>query len=154
MFFEEIIEEGIVISSSNSDKVGTNGYAEVLLNRNDNCKECTLNILCKPKDKDSLTLKVLDPFNTKPGDYIKISVPGNSILKTSFILYGLPLILFLLIIITVYLLTNDNAYSEIISFIAGLSILFLYKLILRRVKAITIIPKIIWVKRREEIERK
>ncbi|MEG8947694.1 SoxR reducing system RseC family protein [Rosettibacter firmus] len=143
MLNEELIEEGIVISSSN-------GYAEVLLNKNDNCKECAANILCKPADNNSLTLKVIDPFNTKPGDYIKIKLRGTTILKYSFLLYGISLILFLLGIIAVDFFFYDYKYVEVISFFAGIILVFLYSIILRKIRAITIIPKIIYVKRQSK----
>jgi len=140
MFTEELIEEGIVISSSN-------GFAEVLINKNDNCKDCELNILCKPKGNNTTTLKVLDPFYTKPGDYIKISINGKSILKTSFFIYGIPLALFLVIVTITYLLFFYSSIKEIISFFIGVIFVFTYIILLKKIYPIKLIPKIIYVKR-------
>lgn len=140
MYTEEIIEEGIVISASN-------GYAEVLLNKNRNCSECAASVLCKPKDNNYSTIKVIDPFNTKPGDYIKISVSGKSILKTSILIYGISLILFLVGMFAAYFLLKDFRYAEIISFFSGLLTAYIYLIILKKKRTTYLYPKIICIKK-------
>ncbi|MCX7797099.1 MAG: SoxR reducing system RseC family protein [Melioribacter sp.] len=142
MLKEELIEEGFVISSSN-------GFAEVLLNKNENCNKCAAYVLCKSKDNNLSILKVIDPFNTQPGDYIKISISGKTILKTSFLVYGISLIIFLIGLFTTYFLLNNLKYVEFISILAGFFAVFTYAILLKKKRhKYDIYPKIIYVKRK------
>ncbi len=138
MFTEVIVEEGIVISSSN-------GYAEVRLKKNDNCNECSAITFCKPIEKNSQLLKVIDPFNTKPGDLIKISIYGKTLLKTSFLFYGISLIIFIGIILLLNYLFPESNYIELFSSLAGFLTVYFYFHTIKKLRSINIHPKIIFV---------
>ena len=138
MYKEELIEEGIVITSSNR-------FAEVVITRNDNCENCSAKIICSPKDSNSKTLKVIDNFHTKPGDIVKISIQGSTILKVSAVIYALPLLIFVAgILISNYLFMNNEIYS----FLCGLGCVSIYYFILfliNKFKPLKIYPLIISV---------
>ncbi len=122
MYKEELIEEGIVISSSN-------GIAEVVITKIDNCEHCSAKIICLPKDNNSRTLKVIDNFHTRPGDVVKILVQGSTILKFSTYIYAVPLLIFIAgIMLSYYIL--DFKKNEICSFLFGLGCVLIYYLIL------------------------
>ncbi|MEG8989074.1 SoxR reducing system RseC family protein [Ignavibacteria bacterium 4148-Me] len=141
MYQEEIIEEGIVITSSNK-------FAEVVITRNDNCEHCSAKIICSPKDTNLRTLKVIDNFHTQPGDIVKISIQGNTILKVSALIYALPLLILIAgIMLSFYLFDFGN--NEIYSFLCGLGCVMIYYFILfliNKYKPSKIYPRIISVK--------
>lgn len=121
MLREELIEEGVVVNSSN-------GIAEILLIKNKNCDKCTANILCTPGKNNSAIIKALDTFNTKSGDTVKISIYGNQLIKLSFLIYGLPLILFVAGIVLSNIIFQS---SEFISILSGLLFSVFYFFILK-----------------------
>jgi len=116
---EELFEEGIVVKS-----VG--GIAEIKLKENGNCEECTAKIFCNPENNNSRMLKVLDSFESQPGDEVKISINGSEVLKASILLYGLPLVLLLAGIAIGMNLFEKTNYSELYSFITGLVFISAY----------------------------
>lgn len=85
---EELYEDGIV-------KEVKDGIAFVILKGSDQCSACTAKNICKPGEEHDKTLTVKDPFGVRPGDAVRIAIKGKNILKASFLLYGIPLILFL-----------------------------------------------------------
>lgn len=121
MYKEEITEEGIV-------KQSKDGIAEIVISDSDHCEECSAKIYCKPGNNNLRTLLAKDPFNSEPGDKVTITINGSTILKATFQLYGIPL----LIIITTILLgvnffiINKELYSSVL----GLTFSGIYLLIL------------------------
>ena len=85
---EELYEEGIV-------KEVKDGLASVIINESDACSSCAAKAICKPGEEKSKILTARDPFGVRPGDNVKISIKGKNVLSAAFLLYGLPLILFL-----------------------------------------------------------
>ena len=120
---EEIVEQGIVISSEN-------GSAVISLSGQDKCEACSAKIICKPSDGEKRTVRAFDPFNTIPGDFVRISIKGSILLKLSILLYGLPLIIFLVGIMLFVILFNESSSKELLSFLTGILLLFFYYLIL------------------------
>ncbi|MDT3695408.1 MAG: SoxR reducing system RseC family protein [Ignavibacterium sp.] len=88
MYKEELYEDGIVKESSN-------GFATVIISSSDHCEECTAKLYCKPGNSNERSLTAADPYGTKPGDKVRISIKGSKLISASFILYGIPLILLL-----------------------------------------------------------
>lgn len=86
MHKEKLTEQGIVIKSKA-------GVAEILIPTSAQCEECTAKIYCKPNTTYDRTITVIDSIGLKPGDFVFISVRGAKILQTSFLLYGLPIII-------------------------------------------------------------
>ncbi len=146
--YDEFLEEGIVIESDN-------GVAEIALISSDNCEECSAKLFCKPKSDSTKILRAADPFKTKPGDEVRISVAGSTVLKVSFLMYGIPLILFILGIMLGMEYNAGSANAELTSFFTGclfmgVYFLFLYLFNLSK-KAHPILPKITLVKRKPSI---
>lgn len=146
MTIETLIEEGIVLESGK-------GFAVIELKSNENCHTCGAKPFCKPEDSEKNKIKVSDPFGVFPGDLVKISVEGKTILKASFSLYGLPLIILILSITAGLLIFKNSIYTEFLSFLFGVLVvsgyyLFLFRFSLK--KSANSIPKIIFVKRKEK----
>ncbi len=141
---EELIEEGIILESNN-------GIAEVALIENDHCDECSAKIFCNPKADNTKTVRVIDPYKTKVGDEVKISIKGSTIVKATFGLYGTPLLLLVLSIFTFYNLFEQSELKEFYSFIIGIFLLTVYYLLyffFISTKNQPSQPKIIFVKRK------
>jgi len=88
MYNEELTEEGIV-------KESKGGIATVVISNSDNCEECTAKLYCKPGNTKQRSLTVNDPLGVNVGDSVKVSIKGSQILRVSFLIYGMPLILIL-----------------------------------------------------------
>ena len=88
MYNEELTEEGIV-------KELKDGIATVVISNSDNCDECTAKLYCKPGNTKQRSLTVNDPLGVNVGDSVKVSIKGSQILRVSFLIYGMPLILIL-----------------------------------------------------------
>jgi sigma-E factor negative regulatory protein RseC len=116
---EELVEEGIIISS---DK----GVAEVGLIENENCEECSAKLFCKPGENTTKTIRAYDPFDSNPGDGVRISIPGNAVLKATVLLYGVPLLLLLVGILLGLELFRNTGFPELFSFVSSISLIGLY----------------------------
>jgi sigma-E factor negative regulatory protein RseC len=88
MYTEELTEDGIV-------KESKDGIATIVISDSENCKECTAKLYCKPGNSNLRSLTVNDPLGVSVGDSVKISIKGSQILRVSFLIYGMPLILIL-----------------------------------------------------------
>lgn len=118
---EQIIEEGIVIKTES-------GFAEVDLNSSEDCEDCHAKIFCKPSSErdSSKILKVKDPFGAKIGDKVRISVGGGAVLKASFMLYAIPLILLILGIFLGMEVFAESKLKELLAFILGFGMMAIY----------------------------
>lgn len=117
---ESIIEKGIVLSAAD-------GLAEITLMQSDACEDCSAKIFCKPsEEKDTKIIEAEDPYGVQPGDEVLIEIAGTDILKASFMLYGMPLILILLGIILGMSIFNGTSLPELLSFLFSIGITALY----------------------------
>ena len=88
MYTEKLTEEGIV-------KESKDGIATIVISNSDNCEECTAKLYCKPGNSSERSLTVKDTFGVIAGDKVRVSINGSQILRVSFLIYGIPLILIL-----------------------------------------------------------
>lgn len=88
MYNEELTEEGIV-------KESKDGIATIVISNSDSCEECTAKLYCKPGNSNERSLTVKDNFGVIAGDRVRVSIQGSQILRVSFLIYGIPLILML-----------------------------------------------------------
>ncbi len=116
---ELLVEEGIVISTEK-------GFAEISITKSSMCEECSARIFCKTDKDDFKTIKVIDPLGVSVGDNVKIAITGSSLLKSSFKLYGMPLILLTAAIIISNLLLSGVDNLELYSFAIGISLVAIY----------------------------
>ena len=139
MVREELVEKGIVIKSEK-------GFADVALTASENCEDCSAKLFCKPSENEQKILHVIDKYNTEEGDEVTISVAGNSILKVSLILYGLPLLMLVAVIIGGMQIFNDHSEPELFSSLVGLIFLGVYYticfLIIKKKDNSNLLPKI------------
>ncbi|KUG26475.1 sigma factor rpoe regulatory protein rsec [hydrocarbon metagenome] len=117
---ESIIEKGIVLSAGD-------GHAEIALIQTGSCEECSAKIFCKPSEnKNSKIIEVEDSFGVKAGDEVDIQIKGSDVLKASFMLYGMPLILIVVGIIAGMNIFTNAVLPELLSFIFGIGLTALY----------------------------
>jgi sigma-E factor negative regulatory protein RseC len=88
MHTEELTEEGIV-------KESKDGIATIVISNSDNCEECTAKLYCKPGNSNERSLTVKDTLGVVAGDKVRVSIKGSQILRVSFLIYGVPLMLIL-----------------------------------------------------------
>lgn len=121
MYKEEITEEGIV-------KQSKDGIAEIIISDSNHCEECSAKIYCKPGNNHFRTLLVKDPFDSESGDKVTITINGSTILKATFQLYGIPLLITLATILfgMNFFIINKELYSSVL----GLALSGIYLLIL------------------------
>lgn len=109
MYKEEITEEGIV-------KQSKDGIAEIIISESNHCEECSAKIYCKPGNNNLRTLLAKDPFNSESGDKVTVTINGSTILKATFQLYGIPLLITLATILLGmnFFIINKELYSSVI----------------------------------------
>jgi len=121
MYNEELTEEGIV-------KESKDGIATIVISNSDNCKECTAKLYCKPGNSNERSLTVKDPFGVNPGDKVKISIRGSQILRISFLIYGIPLILLMVGLFFGLKIFENN--KEVLSALLSFGLIAVYTLLL------------------------
>ena len=82
-------EEGVVI-----DTYGE--FAKVEAKRSASCEGCASKDTCKPNSNTSMIIEVINPINARVGDRICFEVEAGVLLKSTFVIYLMPVI-FLLI---------------------------------------------------------
>ncbi len=147
MYKEELYEEGIV-------KESHDGIAEIVIANSDQCEECTAKLYCKPGSSNERSLTVTDPFGANPGDKVRVSIKGNKILKVSFLIYGVPLIL---ILAGLFLgMHFFEANKELFSTLTALGLVSIYIAVIflidkKKSREIRSYPKIIFVSTQKHI---
>lgn len=141
MYKEELYEEGIV-------KESKNGLATIINSDSDNCGECSAKIYCKPGNSNKRSLTVKDPFRVHIGDKVKVSIKGSYILRISFLIYGIPLILLLAGIFLGMQLFHTN--KELFSTLFAVGLVSIYSSIIhfkdkRKKQDIRAYPEIVFV---------
>jgi sigma-E factor negative regulatory protein RseC len=140
---EVIIEDGVVISVEN-------GFADVSVIQSEKCDECSAKIICHPNKNDLNILHVEDPFGAKVGDNVRIEIRGKSILKASFKLYGIPLIILLIGIFLGNSIFTGYKISELFSVLLGVGLVIIYYFLTfshQKNHSNQILPKIVFVNR-------
>lgn len=78
-------EEGIVIETYGE-------FAKVEAKRSISCEGCASKDMCKPGSGNSMIVEVLNPLNAKIGKRVSFEIGRDVLLKSSFILYLMPVI--------------------------------------------------------------
>ncbi len=119
---EQIQEEGTVTTVQD-------GLATISVLHRGDCRECGARILCKASGEENPSVIARDPLGVQPGDRVRISAPGESILLASCILYGIPLAALLLgIALGPTLFPRD---PELYGSLLGIGLCAVYYLVLR-----------------------
>lgn len=82
-------EEGIVVETYGE-------LAKVEARRSASCEGCASKDTCKPNSNTSMIIEVINPINARVGDRICFEVEAGVLLKSTFVIYLMPVI-FLLI---------------------------------------------------------
>jgi sigma-E factor negative regulatory protein RseC len=116
---ETLLEEGMVVAvtAASEDRPAR---ARVRLLAGDHCEGCPAAVMCKPGGGDRRLMEVADPVGVAVGDRVEVAVPGGQVLKASFLVYGLPLLLLLLgVWLGTVLLPAGEALRDLWSFLLG-----------------------------------
>ena len=94
-------------------------FVTIIIDSTDECKDCGIRFLCSPGSDKDKTIILENTINAKLGDRVAVSEASNILLKLSFLQYGLPLIGFLLGIITATQINIKLQPVELYQFICG-----------------------------------
>jgi positive regulator of sigma E activity len=92
---ETLLEEGVVLAVMPAEGAAP-ARARVRLVAGDHCEGCPACAICKPDTGDRRLMDVTDPLGVAVGDHVRVAVPGGAVLKASFLVYGVPLLMLLL----------------------------------------------------------
>lgn len=117
---EVLYEEGIVVGLAGTT-AGGSARVRVQLAAGDHCEACPSRGLCRPeRDPEARVLEVADPVGVALGDRVRVAVPGGAVLRASFLVYGLPLLLLLLGVAAGFRIwPADAAMRDLWSFLLG-----------------------------------
>ena len=104
------------------------GFATVELKDKDACRSCSARYICKPTSSGKRVLNVENSVEAKVGDSVLIEQSGLDQLKLASMQYGLPLLGFLVTVITLHSLINNSLLGipkEIVVFVAGMCVILL-----------------------------
>lgn len=116
---EILIEEGIVVSVSDDD-------AEIKLIGSSNCEACTTKDFCQGNTEKLIKLK--NEYNLKVGERVKIEIRGKTVLKTVFLLYGIPLLVLILSFLILYKIIETE--RELVVSLISFSLVGIYYLLM------------------------
>lgn len=129
---EEIAEKGVVVRLEND-------LAEIRIKDSDNCRECSAKIFCNSDVNSTariLKLKVSEDIRTN--DKVMILISGNQLLKASFFIYFIPLIILIATISLVISLLNQSEIKELLAFLTALIFIIIYFISLTHVGKLAI----------------
>jgi positive regulator of sigma E activity len=119
-------EKGIITALLDNDAI-------VEFSLQDSCESCGARMICVPDNTGKRRLRAANPQNARIGDEVSLTEKSNFLLLVSFLQYGLPLILFFLVILALYLakVSLGPVPKELIWFLGGLAGLLVGALISR-----------------------
>jgi positive regulator of sigma E activity len=108
-------EKGVITALQDNDAI-------VEFSLQDACQSCGARMICVPDNTGKRRLRAANPQNASIGDQVSLTEKSNFLLLVSFLQYGLPLILFFLVILTLYLakVSLGPVPKELIWFMGGL----------------------------------
>ncbi|MEJ5305058.1 MAG: SoxR reducing system RseC family protein [Ignavibacteria bacterium] len=119
MVEEVLIEEGIVTKVTEKE-------IEIELIKTGNCDNCGTKDFCKGGEIKTITLK--NEYDLSMGDKVIIEVRGKTILKTVFLLYGIPLLILILSFLISYQILEVN--KELIASSVSFTFIGIYYLLM------------------------
>jgi len=120
-------EIGIVTAIQDNDAI-------IEFSLQESCESCGARMICVPDNTGKRRLRAANPLNAAVGNQVSITEKSNFLLLISFLQYGLPLIMFFLFILVLYVskISLGSVPKELIWFSGGLAGLFLGALISRQ----------------------
>jgi len=116
---ETLLEEGVVLAVTPATEAAP-GTATVRLMAGDHCEGCPASSVCKPGSGEQRLMDVHDPLGVTVGDRVRVAVPGGAVLKASFLVYGLPLLLLLVgVWLGTLIWSPENPLRDLWSFLLG-----------------------------------
>lgn len=109
-----------------------NGYAKVQIKRTEACAKCGA---CDMGKSKSIEFLAKNSISAKVGDKVEIETQTANVLKASFIMYGVPLIFFLIGTLLGYYIANILGmfqWSNLIGFITGVVLTLISYLLIKK----------------------
>lgn len=111
------------------------GYAEVKIIQNSACSACHAKGACTAADKSEKTVSVkLNNININIGDSVIIEGTTSMGFKAVFYAFVMPFILLMTILITVYVITDNELYSALLSLLSLIPYYLLLNLFKNKMK--------------------
>lgn len=105
--------------------------AKVLVYRSEACSNCDS---CAACDQKPVTMEVENAFSAEMGDQVTLEISDSAFIRSTFMVYGLPLILFVAgIWFGTWFLERQGIQNELLALLFGLAGLFVSFLIGRLV---------------------
>lgn len=128
---EILTEKGIVI-----ERIGNRIKIEIP--KKPECEDCR-SIFCSKSDDRNNLFEIETNADFSTGDNVLVQLPGKNLIKATFILFILPLILFIATIVGVI----NYIPNPLVATISGLGLVSIYFLIIRKSRFLEIQPQII-----------
>lgn len=128
---EILTEKGIVIERS-GNKI------KIEIPQKPECEDCR-SIFCSKSDDRNNIFEIETNADFSRGDNVLVQLPGKNLIKATFILFILPLILFIATIVGVI----NYIPNPLVATISGLGLVSIYFLIIRKSRLLEIQPQII-----------
>ncbi len=91
---EILIENGVVVRLL-PGAAGRGPRVVVRVESGEQCEGCGASGICHATADDRREIEADDPLRCAAGDRVRVEVPGGQVLRMSFLIYGLPLLLLL-----------------------------------------------------------
>ncbi len=99
--------------------------AMVTTQRQSACSSCNSRTSCEVKScgfgQQDLLLRANNPIGAKAGEYVLLELHEGQLLKAAFLVYALPIILFLLVGMTVKSVVLDLGFNDVADLVGGFS---------------------------------
>lgn len=103
--------------------------SHILVYREEACGSCAASGACTGKKASTQWVK--NTLKAEPGDTVSLNMPDHIFIGSVFLLYVLPLLLFMMGLLLIYFTTKD----EVLSFLGGMVGLAVFYVIARRFDA-------------------
>ena len=118
MLNEQIIENGTVTKIEGD-------FLTIAVKESQNCDDCSAKLFCSGGFDGNRNISVVNKYDYHPGDKVEVSLPGSALLKIAWFIYGIPLVLFIAVLVLVfYNIGSENA--EFYSFVSAILVTFIY----------------------------
>jgi len=119
-------EEAIVIEAKGTE-------AKVQMEKKSACRTCSASFICHPVTHDFVD--VVNPVGAEKGQKVKVVVQPSLYVKASVLLYGLPVLIFILTVIASKILIVNmfgEPYSDLYAFFSACAITVMWFIIVAR----------------------
>jgi len=98
---------------------------KVELEGSEKCGHCGAKILCHPNSNNKMYIEAINKAEAKLGDKVKIEIVSGTSIFATFLLFIVPIIVFIVVFVTANILTRNENFAVLSGF-GGLVLFFLF----------------------------